>query len=154
MLFEIGAIVLAVVIVNIVFWLIVLRYKRSSERLQPIVIDDEGKQIFHSKKAFYHGTFDIENFRIFSNGLFAKGRGSMKLTDKYLMFCKKFSKRNIIIPLRYILTLSTAPHPKKMDKPMLKVHWQNGNVELISNFALADEERPEAWIKKIGEVRQ
>jgi hypothetical protein len=153
MLKEIALITGGILVLNVLFWLFVIKVKNKSERLNPIVIDDEGDSIFRSKKAFYHGTFDLENIRIFSNGLFAKGRGIMRLTNKYLIFKKKLSRKDIVIPLRYVLNLSTAVHPKK-NKPMLNVHWQNGNVELISRFTMHDEEKPEQWIKRINEMQQ
>jgi hypothetical protein len=151
MLVQVGAIVLGIVGVNVIFWVVVLQWKKRSERLSPIVIDDEGDNVLESKQAAYHGTFDVENFRIFSNGLFAKGAGMMRLTKKYIVFKKKLSRKSVIIPLRYIVKMGMETHPRQK-KPLLNIHWKNGNVELVSRFALHDSQMPEVWIQRIENI--
>jgi hypothetical protein len=147
---EIGITALTIIGVNIIFWIAVLQYKKRSERLSPIVIDDEGEQALVCRKASYLGTFDVEDYRIFSNWLFAKGTGTLKLTQKYLIFRKRLSRRDIIIPLRYMKSQAVEIRPGK--KPIINVHWKNGNVELVSHLSLNDGQKPEDWIARIKEL--
>jgi len=147
---KIGAFLLAALVVNLVFWFIVMAYKRRQEHLSPIVIDDDGKEILKANKASYQGTFDVENYRIFSNGLFAKGMGSMKLTDKYIIFKKKLSRKQVIIPIRYISKINNEIHPRQK-KPMLNIHWKNGHIELVSHFLVKDSD-PDEWVLKVRQL--
>ncbi|MEM4268307.1 MAG: hypothetical protein QXK37_05780 [Candidatus Woesearchaeota archaeon] len=154
MILEIGIILFVVLALNIVIWAVVMKFKSVSERLNQIFIDEEGEHILESKKAYYHGTFDIQNFRIFSNGLFAKSKGFIRLTDRYLIFKKRLSRKKIIIPLRYITNLSHGlTHSKKESRPILNVHWINGNVELISGFSIDSGTPHKQWIDKINNLR-
>jgi hypothetical protein len=122
---EISAFLLGAVVANIVFWFIVLSYKRKQERLPQIVIDDDGKEALKAR-AMYHGTFDVE---------------------KYIIFKKKLSRKQVIIPLRYVTKVNNEIHPRQK-KPMLNVHWKNGNVELVSHFNIRDFD-PDQWVEMV-----
>jgi len=157
-------IVLSIIVgVNILVWVIIIHFikKRAASQVESFGTVDAsltyGKAVAGPGHSHYIGT-TVNGFRYFAKGYWARGTGSVVLTDRALIIKRKGLSNPAVIPLQSITELQRRKSfaGRHLFKPVVTViMWEMGGGDFETGIVLGrNEETHSRWESAISAYRQ